>query len=214
MPFTATEIATFFTNTANMGLLLQTTGAFAAEGITKPVDLTEFNKEGILSIFHNLCKPAKVLCAGATGVHGKLQEIMADKPSAKLLICLTIAAQAARFYEDTGQELNPNNILWSVIKRFDEQFKVLMAWKVRDSSYVPPKLMKNFSTHKWLELFVFCHCQKVGVRDCPLKYIVHELATVAVLALPILAGEPHSEEHGGSINGNMIARTSHSHPLF
>jgi hypothetical protein len=54
-----------------------------------------------------------------------------------------------RFYEDTGWELNPTIMLWSVIKHFDEQFKALMARKKGDSSYIRPKLRKNFSTHKW-----------------------------------------------------------------
>ena len=54
----------------------------------------------------------------------------------------------------------------------------------------------------------------MGVRDCPLEYVIRELATVAVLAPPLQAGEPHSEEHGGSIEGNMIARMSHLHSLF
>ncbi len=78
-------------------------------------------------VFCNLCKPAKVLCAGAAGACSELQEVMAYELSAKSQICLTIAAQAARFYEDTGRELDPGNMLWSVIKRFDEQFKALMA---------------------------------------------------------------------------------------
>jgi hypothetical protein len=57
-------------------------------------------------------------------------------------------------------------------------------------------------------------CKKVGVRDCPLEYLVRELASVAVVAPPLEAGEPHSEEHGGSIKGDMIARMLHSHSLF
>ncbi len=89
-----------------------------------------------------------------------------------------------------------------------------MARKKGDSSYVPPKLTKNFSMHKWLDSFVLCLCQKVGVRDCPLEYVVCELATVAVLAPPLKAGEPLSEEHGGSIEGNMIARMLHLHSLL
>jgi hypothetical protein len=214
MPFTAAEIAIFFIDVANMGLTLPTTGVLAAEGITTPADLAEFDKEGMESIFRNLRKPLKVLRAGATGVCGELQEVIAYELSAKLQICLTIVAQAARFYEDTGRELNPENMLWSVIKRFDEQFKALMARKTGDSFYVPPKLTKNFSTHKWLESFVLWLRQKVGVRNCPLKYVVRELATVAVLAPPLEAGEPHSEEHGGSIEGDMIARMSHLHSLF
>ena len=151
MPFTAAKIVTFFTNAANMGLTLCTTGAFAAEGIATPADLAEFNKEGMALIFRNLCKPLKVLCADGAGGHGKLQEVTAYKLLAKLQIRLTIAAHAARFYEDTGQKLNPGNMLWSIIKHFDEQFKALMARKKGDSFYVPPKLTKNFSTHKWLE---------------------------------------------------------------
>ena len=214
MPFTAAKIATFFTDAANMGLTLCTTWAFAAEGIATPADLAEFDKEGMKSIFRNLCKPLKVLRAGSAAGCGELQEVIAYKLSVKSQIRLTIAAQAARFYEDTGQELNLVNRLWSVIKQFDEQFKALMAKKKGDSFYVSPKLTKNFSTHKWLESFVLCLRQKVGGRDCPLEYVVRELATVVVLAHLLQAGEPHSEEHGGSIEGNMIARVSHSHSLF
>jgi hypothetical protein len=68
--------------------------------------------------------------------------------------------------------------------------------------------------HKWLELFVLCLCQKVGVHECPLEYVVREVAAVAAVPPPLLAREPHSEVHGGSIKGNMIAHMSHVYPLF
>ena len=125
-----------------------TTGAFTAEGITTPADLAEFDKEEMVLIFRNLCKPLKVLRAGAAGGHGELQEVIAYKLLAKSQIRLTIAAQAVRFYEDTDRELNPANMLWGVIKLFDEQFKALMAGKKGHSFYVPPKLTKNFSLHR------------------------------------------------------------------
>ena len=214
MPFTDLEIVTFFTDAANMGLTPRTATALTAEGIASPADLAEFDKNGMESIFRNLRKPAKVLRTGAAGARGELQEVMAYELSAKSQIRLTIAAKAARFYEDTGRELDPDNMLWSVIKRFDEQFKALLARKVGDSSYIPPKLTKNFSTHKWLESFVLCLRQKVGVRECPLEYVVREVAAVDAIPPPLLAGEPHSEVHGGSIEGDMIARMSHAHPLF
>ena len=95
MPFTAAEIATFFTNAADIGLMLRTTGAVAAEGLKTPADLAEFDKEGMELIFCNLRKPLKVLCAGAAGGRGKLQEVIAYELLAKLQIRLTIAAQAA-----------------------------------------------------------------------------------------------------------------------
>jgi hypothetical protein len=119
MPFTAAKIATFFTNAANMGLTLRTTGPFTAEGIATPADLIEFDKEEMALIFRNLCKPLKFLHAGVAGNRGGLQEVIVYELLAKLQIRLTIAAQAARFYEDTGQELDSANMLWSVIKCFD-----------------------------------------------------------------------------------------------
>jgi hypothetical protein len=189
MPATAAKIVTFFTDAMNMGLTPCSATAFAAEGIATPADLTEFDKNGMESIFHNLRKPAKVLCGGTAGARGKLQEVMAYELSAKSQIRLSIAAKSARFYEDTGRKLNPDNMLWSVIKRFDEQFKALMVRKVGDSSCIPPKLTKNFSTHKWLELFVLCLRQKVGVCECPLEYVVRKVAAVAAVPPPLLAGD-------------------------
>ena len=89
-----------------------------------------------------------------------------------------------------------------------------MARKVGDSTFVPPKLTKNFSTYKWLELFILCLRQKVGVCNCPLEYVVCDVAVVAAICPPVKPNEPHSTEHGKSIEGNMIARMSHAHPLF
>ncbi len=132
----------------------------------------------------------------------------------KSQICLTIGAVAAKFYNDIGRALDPNNMLWIVLKHFNEQHKALMARKVGDSTYVPPKLTKNFSTYKWLESFVLCICQKVGVRNCPLDYVVCDVPMVAAICPPLEPNEPHSTEHGGSIEGDMIACMSHAHPLF
>jgi hypothetical protein len=67
-----------------------------------------------------------------------------------------------------------------MIKHFNKQHNALMAWKVGDSAYITPKLTKNLSTYKWLESFDLCLCQKVGVRSCPLEYVVHDDAVVAV----------------------------------
>ncbi len=59
-----------------------------------------------------------------------------------------------------------------------------------------------------------CLPQKVGVQECPHEYVVSKKAAVAAVAPPLLAGEPHSEEHVGSIEGDMIRRMSLAHPLF
>jgi hypothetical protein len=197
-----------------MALTCRTATALAAEGIAIPDDLSKYNKEGMNLIYWNMCKPTKVPQDGTAGTRGELCEIQTYELLAKSQIRLTIEAIAAKFYDDIGCALDPDNMLWMVLKHFDEQHKVLMARKVGDLTYVPPKLTKNFSTYKWLELFVLCLRQKVGVCNCPLESIVLDVAVVSVICPSLEPNEPHSKEHGGSIEGDMIARMSHAHPLF
>ena len=54
----------------------------------------------------------------------------------------------------------------------------------------------------------------MGVRNCPLEYVVREIGLVDVACPPLEPNEPHSLVHDGSIKGDMIARMSHTHPLF
>ena len=119
-----------------------------------------------------------------------------------------------KFYEDIGRPLDPDNMKWIVLKRFDEQHKALLARKTGDSTYTSPKLTKTFTTYKWLESFVLCLRQKVGVRNCPLEYVVREIGLVDPVCPPLEPNEPHSLVYGCSIEGDMIARMSHTHPLF
>jgi hypothetical protein len=42
----------------------------------------------------------------------------------------------------------------------------------------------------------------------------HDNAVVAAICPPLKPFEPHSAEHGGSIEGDLIAQMSCAHPLF
>jgi hypothetical protein len=90
MPFTAAKIVLFFEDQAYMALMRHTATALAAEGIAIPNHLSKFDKEGMDSIYCKLPKPAKVLCVGAAGICGEVQEIQAYKLLAKSQICLTL----------------------------------------------------------------------------------------------------------------------------
>jgi hypothetical protein len=57
MVFTAAQLTAFFTTVDYLGLSARTAAAIAAEGITEPSDLAEFNKEGLDAIFRNLHNP-------------------------------------------------------------------------------------------------------------------------------------------------------------
>jgi hypothetical protein len=87
MPFTAAKIVLFFENQAYIALMHRTATVLAAESITIPNNLYQLDMEGMNSIYCNLRKPAKVLCAGTAGVCGELQEIQAHKLLAKSQIC-------------------------------------------------------------------------------------------------------------------------------
>ena len=47
----------------------------------------------------------------------------------------------------------------------------------------------------------------------PLAYVFRKDEEVPAMAPPLQAGQPHSEAHG-SIEGEMIARASHTHAMF
>jgi hypothetical protein len=111
MPFTATKIVLFFEDQAYMALTCHNSTALAAEGIAIPDNLFNFDKEEMDSIYHNLRKPAKVLCAGAADVRGELQEIQAYELSATSQICLMIGTAASKFCNNINHALDPDNMM-------------------------------------------------------------------------------------------------------
>jgi hypothetical protein len=127
--------------------------------------------EGLEGIFLNLLKPPKVPAAGAAALAaGRLCKIMAYKVLAKSKVRLKGAQKIAKFYENVGRNLNPQNMTWLVINRFLEQWKALMERKKEDFG-LPPKLTKHHPVHKWMESMVLYLGQKVGVRNTPLAYV-------------------------------------------
>ena len=82
--------------------------------------------------------------------------------------------------------------------------------KVDDS---PDKISKALLVIKWTEAFHHFLNRKIGNRNIPLAYIIHDEPNPPAAALPLAAGQPHSIEHG-SIESELIAQASHTHALF
>jgi len=142
------------------------------KGITVPDDFIDFDAEGLEGIFLNLLKPPKVPAASAAALAvGRLRKIMAYEVLAKSKMCLKGAQKIAKFYENVGRNLDPQNMTWLVIKCFLEQWKALMEHKKEDFG-LPPKLTKHYPVHKWMESMVLYLGQKVGVHNAPLAYVV------------------------------------------
>jgi hypothetical protein len=137
---------------------------------------------------------------------------MAYEDLAKSKMRLKDTQKIAKFYQNVGRDLDPQNMTWLVIKRFLEQWKALMERK-KEYFGLPPKLTKHHPVHKWMESMVLYLGQKVGVRNAPLAYVVWAGAIVPAVSPPLQVGEPHSEQHG-SIEGDLIVRMMHNHALF
>jgi hypothetical protein len=97
----------------------------------------------------------------------------------------------AKFYDNVGHPLDPDNMVWPAIKWFLEQWKALMERKKANHGQ-PPKLTKNQAVHKWVDSFVLHLSQKVGVRNALLDYIVRDIAAIDPIPPFCQVGDPHS----------------------
>ncbi len=118
----------------------------------------------------------------------------------------------AKFYNDVGHPLDPDNMSWIVIKHFLKQWKALMERKKADHG-APSKFTKNQAVHKWVDSFILYPSQMVGVRNAPLDYIVRAIAAVNATPPTHQLGDPHSVKTG-SIDGDLTAHMPHNHPLY
>ena len=205
----AADITTFMEALTHLGLKNRTVQQLREEGITSPNDLLDFDDDSIDVLVTNLRKPAKKTVG--VGAAATLTEVEPFTISAKSVHRLKVAVKVAKYYVDTGRPMDVDNMAWIRMRSFEIQFKALEERKKADKSE-PPKLTKGLSIPKWLEAF-HLYCRAVlGVRGVPLAYLLREAAAVSVQPPALMVAEPHSEEHG-SIEGEMIARASHIHPL-
>ena len=123
------------------------------------------------------------------------------------------ASALVSFYEATGRTITAANMQWdSVVKNFLEQWKALEEKSKQDDPDVP-KLTKGTTVAKWDDSWqVYLSC-KFGVRKSTLAYVIRPEVQRAAVEPALVAGQPYSAEHG-SIEGEMTARLSHTHPLF
>jgi hypothetical protein len=111
-----------------------------------------------------------------------------------------------------GRPLTAANIAWNpIMKDFEVQWKAIMNKKSDDPPETPS--ISGTTVMKWNESFVDVLHRCIGARDVPLAHVIHEEATVPAAVPALMAGKPHSEEHG-SVEAEMIARCSHTHPTY
>jgi hypothetical protein len=136
--------------------------------------------------------------------------------SAKSHARLKVAMKAAKYYEMVSRPLTPQNMSWSpCLKDFAEHWDALTQRKENEDPQVP-KITKTLQVMQWAEAFSdFLH-RKVGIRSIPLAYVTRPEIAVAEPAPPLAENRSYStgDDGHGSVEGELIARASHSHAKF
>ena len=116
---------------------------------------------------------------------------------------IAVACNLVRFYATVGCDLTAANLQWNtVMKNFEVQWKVLKERKGDESPDVP-KISKALPVIKWMEAFQDFPNKKIGNRNTPLAYIIHDKPNPPAAVPPLAVGHPHSIEHG-SIESELI----------
>jgi hypothetical protein len=229
MVITNAQTTTFFEDADQMALAADTRAQLVVEGIDEVDDLAEYDKESWVVLAQNLKKPTGRIpnpdhvpaLAGADPADvAAANAIPATIPQppfvfgAKTQKRLLVASEIVRFYLTIGRELTPGGMMWDpVLKNFELQWKALETRMKSNEDQEVPKISKSLVIIKWTEAFDdFLH-RKIGTRTIPLAYVTRATAEVPA-ACPIRANNlPHSTEHG-SVEADLVARASHTHPLY
>ena len=98
------------------------------------------------------------------------------------------------------------------MSNFEIQWKALKERKDEDGPDVP-KITKALPIIKWTEAFQDFLNRVIGARMITLAYVIRTDPQVPGNAPTLAANQPHSTEHG-SVEGELVARTAHTHALF
>lgn len=211
MPFTAAQLTAFWTDNAQMGLSARTRTQMAIEGLTVPSDFVDFaEKDELDALLRRLYKPAKT--THGIGVNQVLREVQAYEVPAKTVIRMHGVRVIVKYYNSIGRVMEADDLQWTVVKNFTEQWKALLEKKDADVG-TPPKLTKDRHVYKWLESFQQHLSEKIGVRNAPYTYLIRPEVAVPALMLPRMIDQPFSEEYE-SIEDEMKFRVSHTNNLY
>ena len=110
-------------------------------------------------------------------------------------------------------DVTPSMMVYrTVIKNFMLHHDILETRMKEDKPPVP-KITKGMLLTDWAESFLDHESRCVGKRGIPNVYVLRPLVDVPATAPDLLTNLPYSEEHE-SVEGELIARVSHTHSAF
>ena len=199
----------FFEAPEQMGLSHELRIALQNEGITYVEDLAEFDDDIWTQISSNLRNPAMVPSATDPNAFVRPRNFIIPVRS---LMRLKVAAEMTRFYRAVGRGLTATAMSQAVSKVFALQWKSIQDRKSASDGIVP-KITRTLGVVKWVSVFTDYCGTIIGVRDVSLTYVLRDSVAVSNPAPGRLLTNPYSEEHD-SVQAELIARVSHSHPVF
>ena len=191
MVLTTAQTTTFFEHANQMGIPHTTVMQLCAEGIEAVADLADFNKDSLQQLADNLrCPGGCILDPNPGAPAGATIPTPPFVFGAKSQKWIAITCDLVRFYAMVGHDLIAANLQWNtVMKNFEIQCKALKERKGDDSPDVP-KISKVLLVIKWMEAFQDFLNRKIGNRNIPLVYIIHDEPSPPAAAPPLAVGQP------------------------
>lgn len=206
--------------------------ALAVQGLATVDDFRDFGKEELEQAIRNMRTtipgiPAVPAVLDADG-NVEVAAVPAVPPilpiilPAKSFHRLLVASIAWHYYTDTSRAVTSTNMHYTnILQDFYTEWKAICKL-AKESAPDVPVITKNNPPLKWTETFKdYCN-NTFGVRKTPLAYIIRDSVDVlpetrpagdtTTKIDPLEDGKAHGEN--GSILNDLIARLSHTHPLY
>ena len=214
MVLTNAQTSAFFQNATQMAIPVATVLQLQQEGIISVDDLAEFDKTSISQIADNLRRPGGRIPDPTPGAPpGATIPTPPFVFGAKSQQRLNVACNIVRCYNMIGRTITAANMQWThVLSNFKDLWKAIEDRKDSDDPETP-KITKALPIIPWIESFSNHLRRCIGVRMVPLAYVIRDEVTVPAVCPSLKNDQPYSETHG-LVEGDMIARASHSSGLY
>ena len=219
-----------------MGLIVIQREALASEGLSDITDFADFKEneikmalknvrqgiptvQGIPAIPERRSSRGTIVQAAVPAVQ-PIQGVPPVLIPARSASRLYVASTAYHYYVDTSREVTPQNMHYgNILRDFYVEWEALEQMGDQEAPKLPT-LSKMNTPLKWCESFKHYLYATFGVRKIPLTYVIRKSVSVAPESGndPSVTYDPlqNNKAYGnsGSVLGDLIARASHSHPLY
>eukprot|EP00957_Ditylum_brightwellii_P083615 6355991-Ditylum_brightwellii.AAC.1 len=186
------------------------------EGIKKGKDIAEFSKENWKQVAENFKRPGGQMKNPDKRQDDNNPPTIPQTPylfGVRTQKRLLEASERTRYYAMVSCCLTVLNTVYkTVIRSFTDQWAGLNDHK-RQAQPVAPKITGELPIMQWVDGFDDFLNRKIGVRTTPLSCVTRETALTSRPASANSENFPHCEEFG-SIEEELVAQASHTHPLY